>query len=284
MINMEDEIKLENAGAAEKRLEQIQAKAEQYMPEAISLLQKFCDIDCGTGNIPGNTKVLELVAGRLNHMGAQVEYKEAGIYGRHIVGRINPGNPNGKIILNAHLDTVFSEGDVLKYPFHIEGDEAYGLGSSDCKGGVVISLYSIQILKELGMLPDYEIVLLYNCDEELGSPSGRGLFAEEAGTARYVICFEPSREDDGILTYRQGSATAKIEAFGKQAHSAKFWEGVSASAGLVKVLSKLLDYNDDQTYLNFNIGPIEVPTSVTIMAPYASADISVRLNQYHSWE
>lgn len=268
----------------EQLLQQIEAEVNKYMPEEISLLEKFCNIDCGTGNTAGNSKVLDLVEARLNAMGAQVEYRDAKPYGRHIIGRINPGNPNGKLILNAHLDTVFAEGDAEKYPFHIEGDDAYGLGSSDCKGGVIISLYSVRVLKNLGLLPDLEIVFLYNCDEEIGSPSGRSLFQEEAENAKYAVCFEPSRDDDGILTYRQGSAAARIEVFGKRAHSALFWQGTSASACLVKTLAKLLEYNDDSTYLNFNIGPMEVPTSISIVAPYACADISVRMNDHHSWE
>ena len=54
-----------------------------------------------------------------------------------MVGRIKPANAEGKIIISAHLDTIFHAGDAEKHPFRIEEGYAYGLGIADCKGGVV---------------------------------------------------------------------------------------------------------------------------------------------------
>ena len=50
--------------------------------------------------------------------------------------------------------------------FRIEGDMAYGLGSGDCKGGVVVAITAVRLAQQLGLLPNKEIFLMFNCEEE----------------------------------------------------------------------------------------------------------------------
>ena len=44
----------------------------------------------------------------------------------------------------------FKKGDTAENPPHIEGDRFYGLGSADCKGGLLVSIYGVKILQENG--------------------------------------------------------------------------------------------------------------------------------------
>ena len=153
-------------------------KTQELLPRQLALLEQFAGIDCGTGTLPGNAKVVELVCQVLEEIGAKVELTECPKTGKHVVARLNAGSKKGKIILNAHLDTVFHPGDTQKHPFHIEGDWAHSLGVADCKGGVVTSLFAALGAKELGLLPDWEIVFLYNADDVfLGIGHGRPLLS-----------------------------------------------------------------------------------------------------------
>ena len=116
----------------------------------------------------------------------------------------------------AHLDTVFPVGSAAQHPFRIDGDWAWGLGVGDCKSGVLISLFGALILKKAGLLPPWELTYLFNCDEEIGSGSGRKLFAREAERLQvaYTNCFahlETPAEDVTIPVETFGDAVDMVE-------------------------------------------------------------------------
>ena len=150
-----------------EQLAAIRAGAEKYAPRQLELLGKFAAIDCGTGDREGNRRVVELVQEELSALPADVTLEE-GPNGCHVVARIEPERPTGKIILNSHLDTVFHPGDTAAHPFRVEGDWAWGLGVADCKGGFAVSAYGVRVAWEAGLLPQKEIVMVYGCDEETG--------------------------------------------------------------------------------------------------------------------
>lgn len=89
----------------------------------------------------------------LSELGARTERVTEPGLGTHLVARVRPEQPRGKVLLAAHLDTVFGPGFAEKHPFHIEGEWAHGLGAGDCKSGVLISLFGALILKKAGLLP-----------------------------------------------------------------------------------------------------------------------------------
>ena len=116
--------------------------AEATMPRLLELLKNICSLDSGTGNVAGNQAVIDLLLPVLEELGAVVEPVHEPGLGTHLVARVRPQEqpPKGKILLIAHLDTVFAEGFAAQHPFRIEGDWVHGLGSGDCKSGVLIAL------------------------------------------------------------------------------------------------------------------------------------------------
>ncbi|MBR2755936.1 MAG: Sapep family Mn(2+)-dependent dipeptidase, partial [Lachnospiraceae bacterium] len=81
------------------------------------------------------------------------------------------GEGDDIIGLVAHLDVV-PEGDGWKSdPFTMirEGDVVYGRGVSDDKGGAIASLYTLQMIRELGLPLNKRIRVLMGCNEESGS-------------------------------------------------------------------------------------------------------------------
>ena len=150
--------------------ERIDAKVKEAEALEIDQIRQYASIDCGTGNLEGNAKVVALTDAILEKIpGIKIRHISTPTHGIMVVATLNEGNPNGKIVLNGHLDTVFKPGDVAAHPFHIEGDIGYGLGAVDCKGGLVVAMNAVRILSETGLLPDKEIRFLFNCYEEVGS-------------------------------------------------------------------------------------------------------------------
>lgn len=250
--------------------------AEKYFNNQMELLEKFSGIDCGTWNIEGNKKVTELICAILEDMGADIKLYYDETVGNHIVASIKPENTTGTIILNAHTDTVFGEGFTEKHPFRIEGNYAYGLGIGDCKAGIAVSLYSVKILKDAGLLPKKEIKFIFNCDEEIGTESGSKIYEKEAKGAEFAFVFEGGREKNDvmqIITARKGVILGEMNITGKEAHAgAAYLDGRSAVLELAHKIIDLYSFNDYENEIYYNVSPIEGGRPNGIVAGSARAE------------
>lgn len=250
--------------------------AEKYFSAQMELLEKFSGIDCGTGNVEGNAKVTALIRDILEEMGAETKFVFAEGLGNHVVASIKPEGAQGKIVINAHTDTVFGEGFTAAHPFHIEGDYAYGLGIGDCKAGIAVSLYAVKAAMEAGLLPKKEIKFIYNCDEEIGTQSGSKVYAEEAVGADYAFVFEGCDLNDGVysaVTSRRGVILGTIDVTGKEAHAgAAYMEGRSAILEMAHKVIELYSFNDYDREIYYNVAPIEGGRPNGIVAGSAHAE------------
>ncbi len=262
-------------------IEKARAGAEAVVAEQMSVLRKFAEIDCGTGDENGNAQVVELVTEQLRKIkGIEIEYVCSKGYGKHIIARLKSEKRKGKIILNAHMDTVFHGGDTKEHPYHEDGDKAYGLGIADCKGGILVAIHAVRIMQEADLLPEKEIVFLFNCDEEMGTPVGHAVFDREIPDAEMAFVFEPSREENGILTARKGNCSIKIEVFGKSAHSGlNYLEGRSAVVELAHKILRLYESNKKEKGIFFNVvEPYGGEAGEGTVPDYASAWAGVRVS------
>ena len=256
--------------------------AAKYEAEQFEVLKKFCSIDCGSRDEEGNAKIVEIVDGLLKEIkGIDIQHHYFEGYGINIVARLKPENPDGKIVLNAHLDTVFHRGDTEKYPFRLdyENDMAYGLGIVDCKGGVLVAIYAVRAMQEAGMLPNKEIVFIFNCDEEIGSPTGHQVFDMEIPGLDAAYVFEPSRLVNGVLTARKGACSITVNVKGKKAHSGiNYLEGRSATVELAYTIMKLYESNINERGIQFNVAKLYGGEDGTgVVADKASAAVGVRV-------
>ncbi len=260
--------------------------AEKYFPSQMEYLKKFSAIDCGTGNEEGNEKVVNLLKDLLISMGADVEIHHEKGLGRHITAKITPQNPNGKIILNGHIDTVFGEGFTAAHPFHIEGDWAYGLGIADCKSGVMISIFAVKAMQDAGLLPNKEIEFIFNCDEEIGTASGSKLYAKEAQNAEYAFVFEGAEKEDGkdgFVTARRGVILGTIDIEGKEAHAGcAYLEGRSAILEMAHKIIEFYNFNDYEKGIYYNVAPVSGGRPNGIVAGSAHCEFCVAGIPYNS--
>jgi glutamate carboxypeptidase len=261
----------------EKILAEIKRKASFYESRQLTLLESLCAVDSGTGNVEGNKKILEIVEKELSSFGASVERVEIPGLGAHLVSRVRTGRARRKIILSAHLDTVFGPGEAARHPFHIEGEWAYGLGIADCKGGVLVSMFAVRIAQELDVIPkDSEIVMIYTCDEETGSLSGRSLFERERRGADCAFVFEPAREKNGIITSRRGCARGTVKVTGKTAHAGlAYTQGADANLELARKVTSLCGKNLPERDIFYSAGVMHGGEHVDKVSDSAFAEFFV---------
>ncbi len=234
----------------------LHAGATALRAEALATLEQLVNIDSGTGNETGVNEVGALVTARLRQLGASIAvHPSSPAVGNNLVARLT-GTGKGRILLIAHLDTVFADGTAAARPFRIDGKRAYGPGIADNKGGIVAGLYALKLLQQLGFNDYGQITLLLNTNEETGSDGTRALIEAEAKQHDVTLNLEPGRPADGLVIWRKGSGEIHIEVKGKAAHAGVAPEtGRNAAmevAHQILQLTKLAD-SSKQTTVNFTV-------------------------------
>lgn len=249
----------------------------------LDVLKEFCAIDCGSRDLEGNKKVVDIVCRELEQIeNIKIERRFFPEYGENIVAKLTPEDPDGIIVISAHTDTVFQRGDTAAHPYREEGDTAWGLGICDCKAGILVSIEAVKIMQKEGLLPKKEILFIFNCDEEIGSPTGRQVFDAELDGKKVdaAFVFESAREGNGILNMRKGSCALEIECFGQSAHTGISYDsGRSAVLELCHRIIRLYEHNDNERGLQFNTGKLFGSEYGNNVVPdHARATSSVRVS------
>ncbi len=254
-------------------------ECQKIESEFIDLWRKLVNIDSGSGYSKGLRQVGEITGVFMENLGMKVtqypaNHRESEF---NILGETK-GDGDRSILLLAHLDTVFPEGTVAQRSFHIDSEWAYGPGVSDCKGGVVQALYATYILKKMGVAPYKCLTLLFNCDEEISSPSSKELIIKLAKQHDYVLSLEPGGINDGVVEWRKGTAKLHLEVQGKSSHSGSDPEsGCNALLELAHQLTRLehLGCKDKGTSVTFT--KARGGERLNIVPDYADAWADVRV-------
>lgn len=132
-----------------------------------------------------------------------------------------------RVLLLGHVDTVWPEGTLERWPFAVTGDRATGPGSFDMKAGLVQALHAVSVLDDRD-----GVALLVNSDEEAGSPTSREWIEETARGARAVFVLEASAAG-ALKTRRKGTSRYRVAVRGRAAHAGLEPErGVNAAVEL----------------------------------------------------
>jgi glutamate carboxypeptidase len=125
------------------------------------------------------------------------------------------GTGRGRILLIAHMDTVFQPGVAAQRPYEVIGERGVGPGAGDDKQGIVTAWCALRVLRETAFRDYAKIVLIVNSNEEIGSPGSGALIASLAREADAALNLERGVPPDGLVVARKGSATATIEIQGR---------------------------------------------------------------------
>ncbi|WP_421534855.1 M20/M25/M40 family metallo-hydrolase [Pseudomonas marginalis] len=256
---------------------QIQADAEKYKAPALKLLERLVNIDSGSGYGPGLTQVSDIAVDELKQLGFTIErVPDAAANSSHVIATLK-GDGKAKILLMAHMDTVFKEGSAAERPFHIKDGRAYGPGVMDDKGGIVAGIYALKVLKNQGFKDYAQITFLLDASEETGSDIASELIRNTAKAHDVTLNLEPGRPADGLVVWRKGSATAVVEVKGKAAHAGVAPElgrnAAMEAAHQILQLGKLGD-EDKKTTINFTV--INAGDRTNVIPDQATAKADVR--------
>jgi len=259
-------------------IQKVNDKIKTIYPEFLKDLEALTKIDRGSKYISGLNQTVAYLRPRLEGLGCQIELQTNPVFGPNLVAR-KKGNGTARILMLAHMDTVWPEGTCAKRPFKIENNFAYGPGVGDCCQGVLAQYYVLKSLTELGFKDYGEIILLFNPDEEKGSPFSRNLIKQYAKGIDVTFCMESSDNSDEFISSRAGTLNYQLEVFGKAQHAGTAPEkGRNAIAELIFKLQKIQNLQIGNVIPN--LGIIKGGMAVNIVADYAMAEFRFRVDRF----
>jgi glutamate carboxypeptidase len=271
-----------SAQASPHRNDKVYQAAMTSRAGALDLLKEIVDIDSGTGDVAGGTQVEAVLAGRLRALGADVRPEPAEAPGLpdNLVAVFH-GTGKGKILIIAHIDTVFGPGTVAGRPFSMDAERAHGPGVGDEKAGVVNAITALKILHDLGFKNYATITLLLDDSEERGSPGSRQLIATLVKQHNVEFNMEPGDPPDALTVWRKGSAGIRIQVKGRAAHAGMApQDGRNAAVELVHQLSALegaFPHSGDRTTVNLTV--LKSGERNNIIPDSAEATLNVRFRK-----
>jgi glutamate carboxypeptidase len=276
--------------AAAAPLESVQSLAAREKAPLLETLKGLVSIESGSGDREGLDRIADVIAGRLSALGGAVRMIEpdpADIYrmvdtpkqvGKMVEARFT-GTGTKKIMLIAHMDTVYLRGMLAQQPFRIDGNRAYGLGIADDKHGIAVILHTLSILNAMNFRDYGLITVLINADEEVSSPGARATLTRLGGEHDAVFSCEGSRvESDRLALTTSGIGAVVINVQGRASHAGDAPErGRNALYELAHQILQTRDLSDPERGLKMNWTIASAGTNRNVIPAIAAATADVRV-------
>lgn len=194
----------------------------------------------------------------------------------NVVG-VRKGTGQGpKLVISAHMDTVFPAGTDVKVK---ERDgRLYAPGISDNTRGLAVLLSWLKVLNDNRIATVGDLVFVGNVgEEELGNLRGmKHLFAEHLDIDG-MVALEPA-PDGTVLVLGTGSHRHEVTFKGPGGHSyAAFGQVPSAIHGMGRAIAKISEIRTPATpKTTFTVGTVGGGTSVNTIAPDARMAVDIR--------
>src|SRR6266851_7062025 len=174
--------------------------------ELLALTCALVETESPSGDKDGSSAVVSLLGSAAGTISAvnSVERITSEDFGEHVRIRAFAGeNAAAPIVILGHTDTVHPRGAAKERPWRAEGNRIYGPGIFDMKANLALALETLRACEATESCPRSPITILLTCDEETGSPSGRGLVEAESKNARAVLVLEPPASGGRVKTARK---------------------------------------------------------------------------------
>ncbi len=264
----------------------VHALAQKQQQPLLDTLRDLVHIESGSKDIDGLNQIAERIASQLKQLGGTAEVLQTSdIYKLDdtpekvgpAVQAVFKGTGSKKIMLIAHMDTVYLKGMLKDQPFRIDGDKAYGLGIADDKQGVALILHTVAMLQQLKFKDYGTLTVLINGDEEISSPGWRSTITRVAADQDAVFSFEGGGTDGTLRLATSGIGSAYLTVQGKSSHAgAKPEDGVNALYELSHQLLQMKDLSKPDQGLKLNWTVSKAGTNRNVIPAEATAQADAR--------
>ncbi len=217
----------------------IKQKAADYEQQMTKFLRDLIAIP---GESAGEEKVVQRIKQEMTEVGFdKVEIDPMG----NILGTMGDGD---KIIAyDAHIDTV-GIGNIDNWQFNpyagYETDEEIGgRGASDQLGGIVSAVYGAKIMKDLGLLAGYKVLVTGTVQEEdCDGLCWQYIINEDKVRPEFVVITEPT--DGNIYRGQRGRMEIRVDVKGISCHGSAPERGDNAIYKMAEIISEVKELNN----------------------------------------
>lgn len=263
------------------------AAAEAERAPLIETMNDLVAIESGSRDPAGLAELAAVIAGHLGALGGQVELvthdapyvmvDTPAQIGQSVVARFR-GRGHGRVLLLAHMDTVYQRGQLAEQPFRVDDERAYGLGIADDKHGVALILHTLATLRAVDF-NDYELItVLINGDEEVSSAGSRELITALGAEHDAVLSCEGGGSFDRIALTTAGIGAVLLRVTGRASHAGSSPEqGRNALYELAHQVLQMRDLTDASAGIKLNWTVAEAGTTRNVIPSEARATADFRV-------
>lgn len=243
-----------------KTIEELQ---EQYL----NILEDVCNIESPTDFKKGVDDVGAYFLDIAKHHNWQTEVFKQEISGDVVCLTLNPDASGDPVSVSGHMDTVHPVGAFGTPAVKRDGENMYGPGVMDCKGGIVAALMAMDALEKCGF-NSRPVYLLLQSDEENGSATSNKKTIEyickKAENSIAFLNLEGIKGNTAVLQ-RKGILRYCFTIHGKALHSARCAE---ASNAITEAAYKIIELEKmkNSDGLTCNCGVIHGGTTANTVA------------------
>lgn len=262
--------------------------------QADRLLQQVADwsaINSGTHHLAGLAKQLSAIEKACEPLGG--ECKRIDLEQQQLIaadGRlieqplgqamILTKRPEAKrqVLLGIHYDTVYGPDHPFQKVTRLNPHRLGGPGVADAKGGLAVMLVALEAFELSKAAEQIGWRLIFNPDEEIGSPGSRVLLTEAARSADVGLWYEPALPDGGLIGARKGSGNFSLAIHGRSAHAGRdFAMGRNALHAGADAIVALNNLNGQRDGLTINVARLDGGGPVNIVPDLAIVRFNVRV-------
>lgn len=263
-----------------EKMHELRAHFAARQHELLALTCALVETESPSGDKAGSSAVVSLLASAASSISAvkSVERIAGESSGEHL--RIHAHTENDKhrpLLILGHTDTVHPRGAIKERPWRAEGNRIFGPGVFDMKVNCAVALEALRACEAVGIQPRRRITILFTCDEESGSPTGRPLVEAEATGTRAVLVLEPPASGGRVKTARKGTGMFTVRVEGRAAHAGLDPDkGVSAVLELARQTVRLHELNDPHNGTTVTVNVVNGGTHSNVIAAEARAEVDMR--------
>lgn len=238
-------------------------------------IRKYVEMESPSHNKASVDALGDWTRQQFETLGCLVQVVEQPVQGNQL--RIEFGDAPEQILILGHFDTVKELGTLSTEPWRIEDGKAYGPGVYDMKAGLIFTYYAMKAIIDHDLPLNKKIVLFWNTDEELGSPSSTPFIQEEAKRSALALVVEPSARHGELKTSRKSGGDFVIQVQGKAAHAGNDHAlGVNAIEELSRHLLAAQSWTDYDAGTTVSVGLVKGGSAANVVPDFAEAVIDVR--------
>jgi tripeptide aminopeptidase len=243
--------------------------AEQFAPRVLALAEEIAAVSAPTGDELRRSEMVRDLMESLSF--DEVETDDLG----DVIGRMQGLSEMPRLLVAAHIDTVFPDGTALNISH--DAKRSYGPGIGDNCVGIAAALLIPAMLEAAGLRPDVDLLITGNVGEE-GLGNLRGMIAVMDAHPEVGAVIAVEGHNLGRVTHiAVGSMRYRVRVEGPGGHS---WgdfgkrNAIQAAATIINELNEIELPVSPKTTLN--VGTISGGISVNTIAPSCTFLLDLR--------